>query len=174
MRKENIEKVFKILNEMEKKGILKKYAIAGGIATIYYTEPFTTQDIDIFFVPESKNKIILLTPFYEFFSKLGFKTYKEYIMIEEIPIQFIPASKELEKEAVENAIKIKYKNVEIKIIKPEYLIAIFLDVFRPKDREKIIKLLEQSKINKHLLYNILKRYNLMEKFKKFREKYYEK
>jgi len=80
----------------------------------------------------------------------------------------------LEKEAVENANKIKYRNVEIKILKPEYLIAIFLDVFRPKDREKIIKLLEQAKMNKRLLYNILKRYNLIEKFEKFKEKYYEK
>jgi len=81
MRKENIEKVFKILNEMKKSGVLKNYAIAEGIATIYYTEPFSTQDIDIFFVPESENKIILLTPFYDFFAKKGFETYKEYIMI---------------------------------------------------------------------------------------------
>ncbi|HOM27430.1 MAG TPA: hypothetical protein PKV21_08000, partial [bacterium] len=98
----------------------------------------------------------------------------EYILINKIPVQFIPASKDLEKEAIENSVKVKFKNIEIKILKAEYLIAIFLDVFRPKDREKIIKLIEQSKIDKKVLFDILKRYNLYEKFNEFIEKYYGK
>lgn len=37
--------------------------------------------------------------------------------------------------------------MEIKILKPEYLIAIFLKVLRPKDKEKLAKLLEQVKLD---------------------------
>ena len=94
-------------------------------------------------------------------------------MIDSIPIQFIPSSTDLEKEAIKNAILVKYKNVSIKIIKPEYLIAIFLNVYRPKDKDKIIKLLGQAKIDKTFLKEILQRYKLDKKFDEFIKKYYE-
>ena len=169
-----MEGAFKVIIEMHKKGILRDYAIGGAIATLYYTEPFPTRDLDIFFTLPEKEKIILLTPFYDFLlKKKGYKTYKEYIMIGDIPIQFIPATTELEKEAVENAIDIDYRGSYIKILTPEYLIAIFLQVFRDKDKFKIMKLLEQTKIDKRLLQDILSRYNLKEKFDKFMKKFYE-
>lgn len=93
-------------------------------------------------------------------------------MIGDIPIQFIPAATELEKEAVAKAISVKYKNIDIKILRPEYLVAIFLEVFRAKDRDKLIKLLDQAKINKTLLTDILARHNLDKKFDDFMERYY--
>jgi len=167
-----MEKVFKVINKMYQERILKDYAIGGAVATIYYTEPFATKDIDIFFIPAEKEGIILLTPFYDFLRKKGYKTYKEYIVIGGTPIQFIPAATELEKEAVENAISIKYKNVGVKIMRPEYLIAIFLWVYRPKDREKLIKLLDQTKVDKTFLSDILKRYGLDKKMDDFMKKYY--
>lgn len=157
---------------MYQEGVLNDYAVGGAIATIYYTEAFATKDIDIFFIPPQKDEIIILTPFYDFLLKKGYKTYKEYIMIGDIPIQFIPAATELEKEAVQKAISVRYKNIGIKVLRPEYLVAIFLKVFRPKDREKIIKLLEQAKINKTLLEAILERHNLDRKFDDFKKRYY--
>ncbi|MEW6556114.1 MAG: hypothetical protein AB1349_02025 [Elusimicrobiota bacterium] len=48
MKNEEIEKVFNVINRMCQAGTLKEYAIGGAVATIYYTEPFTTKDIDIF------------------------------------------------------------------------------------------------------------------------------
>ncbi|MEO0129934.1 MAG: hypothetical protein ABIL02_06820 [candidate division WOR-3 bacterium] len=169
----SVARIFKLINEMHKKGILKDYAIGGAIATIYYTEPFATKDVDIFFIPPEKNRLILLTPFYDFLLKRGYKTYKEYIMIGNMPIQFIPATDELEKEAIENAILVKYKKIEVKIFRPEYLIAIFLKVYRPKDREKLIKLLDQTKIDKRFLSNILRKYKLNNKFSDFIRRHYE-
>lgn len=168
-----MEKIFKVINRMYQEGVLNDYAIGGAVATIYYTEPFATKDIDIFFIPPEKEKIILLTPFYDFLLKKGYKTYKEYIMIKDTPVQFIPASTELEKEAVKNAISVKYRNVNIKILRPEYLIAIFLKVYRPKDRDKLIKLLDQAKIDKTILLDILQRHGLNKKFDDFMKKYYE-
>ncbi|MEW6417114.1 MAG: hypothetical protein AB1480_03215 [Nitrospirota bacterium] len=172
MEDKAVERVFKAINKMYQDGTLKDYAVGGAVATIYYTEPFATKDIDIFFIPIEKDKIILLTPFYDFLLKKGYKTYKEYIMIGEIPVQFIPAASELEREAVEKAISVKYKNLSVKILRPEYLVAIFLKVYRPKDRDKLIKLLDQAKIDKTLLGNILARHNLDKKFDDFIEKYY--
>ncbi len=168
-----LAKIFKVINEMFQKGILKDYAIGGAVATIYYTEPFATKDVDVFFIPPEKDKLILLTPFYDFLLKKGYRTYKEYIMIAGTPVQFIPSTDELEKEAVKNAILVKYKKMEVKIFRAEYLIAIFLKVFRAKDREKLIKLLDQTKIDKNYLSEILKRHNLDKKFEDFLKKYYE-
>ena len=153
-------------------GTLKDYAIGGAVATIYYTEPFATQDVDVFFIPPEEDKIIILTPFYDFLLKKGYKTYKEYIMIGDTPVQFIPTATELEKEAVEKATSVKYKDVNIKILRPEYLAAIFLKVFRPKDRDKLIRLLDQVKINNTMLHDILTRHDLEKKFNDFMEKYY--
>ena len=166
----NIEKVFKIINKMHQEGVLKNYAIGGAVATIYYTEPFATKDIDIFFIPPEKEGLISLTPFYDFLLKKGYTTYKEYIIIGETPIQFIPAATDLEKEAIENAILVKYNNLEIKILKPEYLIAIFVKVYRPKDKVKLIKLIDQTKIDKPFLQDILQRYGLDKKFNEFVKK----
>ncbi len=162
-----MEKALKVISEMHKEGVLKEYAIGGAIATIYYTEPFATNDVDIFFIPPEEQGLLVLTPFYEFCKKRGYKTEKEYILIGETPIHFLPAATALEKEAVQHATPVKYKTIKVNILRPEYLIAIFLHVFRLKDREKIARLLEQTEINKKLLTDILSRHSLKDKFGKF-------
>lgn len=163
-----MDKAFRVISRLHKEGVLEEYAIGGAIATIYYTEPFATYDVDIFFIPPEEQGLIVLTPFYDALTQQGYKSYKEYIMIGETPIQFIPAATELEKEAVRHAVPVKYKNIKINILRPEYLIAIFLRVFRLKDREKIVRLLEQTKIDEKLLSDILTRHGLKEKFETFR------
>lgn len=163
-----MDKALKVISRLHKEGVLEEYAIGGAIATIYYTEPFATFDVDIFFIPPEEQGILILTPFYDYLTKKGYKTHKEYILIGETPIQFIPGATALETEAVQNAVVVSYKNVKVNILRPEYLIAIFLSVYRLKDREKIVKLIEQTKIDRKLLNEILLRYDLKEKFENFR------
>ncbi len=43
-----MENALKFIATMRKEGVLNEYAIGGAIATIYYTEPFATNDVDIF------------------------------------------------------------------------------------------------------------------------------
>jgi len=169
-----MEKTIKIINELQKKGLIKNYAIGGGIATIFYVEPILTYDLDILFISvREKEGLITLSPIYNYFKKRGYHTKKEHIIIEGIPVQFIPAYNELVKEAVENSVETKYKKTKTKIFKPEYLIAIMLQTFRPKDRERIIKLLDEAKIDMKYLMKILHRYGLSEKFERFMRLYYE-
>lgn len=165
-----MERALKAISRMHEQGVLKQYAIGGAIAAIYYTEPFATLDIDIFFIPPETQGIFLLTPFYDFLLKRGYKTEKEYILIGETPIQFIPATTALEKEAVKHAISVRYKSAKVKIMRPEHLIAIFLRVFRLKDREKIVKLLSQTKIDKHRLRDILTRHGLKKKYNRLKSR----
>ena len=46
-----MEKVIEVLNRMQADGVFEKFAIGGGIAAIYYLEPYQTDDIDVFFLP---------------------------------------------------------------------------------------------------------------------------
>lgn len=168
-----MEKTLKIINELQKEGIIRKYAIGGGIATIVYIEPIITYDLDIFFVPIKEEKGILnLSPIYEWFKNKGYKPEKEHIIIEGIPVQFIPVYNELIIEAVENAIEINYQNTKIKVVKPEYLIAIMLQTFRPKDKERIIKLVDETEIDSFFLKKILQKHRLNGKFNEFIRIYY--
>ena len=109
-----MEKTLKIINEMQRDGIFKKYAVAGGIAAIFYIEPITTFDLDIFVIlDEDKAKIISLDPIYQWIDRRGYEVQNEQIIIEGIPVQFIPVYNPLINKAVENASEIKYKNIVV-------------------------------------------------------------
>jgi len=171
-----MEKVIKVLNEMKKRKLIEDYAIGGGIAAIFYAETILTYDLDIFFISSSaqEGKLITLSPIYDYFKDKGCRIDKEHIIIEGMPVQFIPVYNELVKEAVENAREIKYKGTKTKVLRAEYLISIMLQTFRPKDKERIIRLLDESKIDENYLKGILKKFKLDEKFESFKKVYYEK
>ncbi len=170
-----MEKTIKIINELQKKGLIKDYAIGGGIATIFYVEPILTYDLDIFFISSEEEKgITTLSSIYDWFKRKGYKPYKEHIIIEGIPVQFIPVYNELVNDAIKEIVEVKYKNVKTRVLKPEYLIAIMMETFRPKDKERIIKLLDEAKIDMDYLSRILQKHGLDKKFERFMRLYYEK
>ena len=162
-----MDKTIKVINNLLEKGLIEDYAIGGGIATIFYVEPFLTYDLDVFIIPSEKEKkgnIILLSPIFEYLKDKGCHWIGEHIIIEGMPVQFIPVDK-LEEEAVRNAKQIEYEGVKTKIITPEYLICILLRAGRKKDMEKIEKFLEQTEIDMKKLKDILSKYGLSEKIK---------
>lgn len=162
-----MRETLKVINELKEKGLIDDYALGGGIAALFYIEPFLTYDLDLFILISEERKqggVILLSPLFEYLEKKGYSWKGEHIIIEGIPVQFIPAD-ELEEEAVRNAKEIEYEGIKTKVIMPEHLITILLRVERKKDMEKIGRLLEQTEVNKERLGDILQRYNLREKFK---------
>jgi len=161
-----MKKTINILNQLQKKGLIKDYAIGGGIATIFYVETFLTYDLDVFIITPGKGEeknLILLSPIFNYLEDKGYPWKGEHIIIEGIPVQFIPAD-ELEEEAVINAKEIEYEGVKTNVMTPEYLIALLLRASRKKDIEKIEKLLEQTKIDLKKLKAILHKYGLSKKF----------
>jgi len=169
-----MEKAIKIVNELQRRRLIKKYAIGGGIATIYYVEPILTYDLDIFFIqPEEEKEIMSISSIYDFLETKGYKPHKEHIIIEDLPVQFLPAYNELIREAIENAVEVKYKKTKTRIFRAEYLIAIMIQTSRPKDKERMIKILDEAEIEKGYLTKILRKYGLKEKFERFVRLYYE-
>ncbi|HNS32932.1 MAG TPA: hypothetical protein PKN36_08175 [bacterium] len=162
-----MKKTLEIINELVEKGIIKDYAVGGGIAAMFYIEPFLTYDIDIFVIIEyEEEKIINLTSIFDYLEKKGYSWKGEHILIEGLPVQFIPADN-LERQAIKEAKRITYEGAQMKILKKEYLIAILLRAGRKKDMEKVEKLLEENKVDKKKLKDILTKHNLLEKFKPF-------
>lgn len=76
---------------------------------------------------------------------------------------------DLIKEAVLNSIEKKFNKTIVNVITPEYLIAIMLQTFRAKDKERILRFLEEVKINYSALKNILIKFSLEEKFIKIKK-----
>ena len=166
-----MRETLKVINEMKEKGLITDYAIGGGIAALFYIEPFLTYDLDLFIIPEEKNNqkgLIFLSAVFDYLKSMGYPWKGEHIIIEGVPVQFITAD-ELEKEGVANARVIEYEEIKTKVISPEYLIVILLRAGRKKDIEKIERLLEQTEIGRKKLGELLNKFNLREKFNSLKE-----
>lgn len=139
---------------------------------MYYTEPVLTYDLDIFFSPIEEG-IDILSPIYKYLREKGYKPQGEHVLIEGVPVQFIPVYNELVREAVKNSAKVNYGRMRTQVVGLEYLVAIMLQVDRAKDRERIIKIFEETDVKLKVLKGILKKFNLSEKYDIFRKKYLE-
>jgi len=102
-----MEKALQVIEEMTRLGIIKAYAIGGGIAATYYIEPILTYDLDIFFIPV-KEGLDMPAPIYEYAKARGYGNQAEAILIEGFPVQFIPAYNDLVQEAVADAATLTY------------------------------------------------------------------
>jgi hypothetical protein len=167
-----VEKTLKVLDDLQKKGLIKRYVIGGGIAVLFYAEPILTYDLGVFcLLPAEEGGLISLSALYKYLRKKGYREQEEHIVIEGIPVKFIPAYNELVEEAVEMANEVKYKEVKTKIVRVEHLLSIMLQTYRPKDRERILLILDEAQIDMPYLENVLERNGLQEKWSKFRRRY---
>jgi hypothetical protein len=151
--------VLSAANELVSAGLIKDYALGGALAAIYYTEPITTYDADIFFVVSDKTLSAGIPAIYSHLKSKGWRVEREHLLVKDFPVQFLAASG-LTEEAVRDAKRIEYEGVSAKVFRPEHIIAISASAGRHKDRARIEQLLEQARIDKPLLDDILRRYNL--------------
>ncbi|MEW6215914.1 MAG: nucleotidyltransferase, partial [Nitrospirota bacterium] len=143
------------------KGIIKTYAIGGGIGTMFYTETFFTKDLDVFILPQlTESGIIYLEKLYKYLRNAGYKMEEQYSIIHDIPVDFIPVYDELTEEALNNAVEKKYEGIKVRVISPEYLIAIGLKTGRKQDLMKVELLCKEAKLDCDLLNSIKNRYKL--------------
>lgn len=161
--------VVRVMNDLKNKGVIDDYAVYGAIAVMNYTEPFGTTDLDITVSMKVESPIILLTPIYNEFTRLGYLWQEEHIIVEGFPVEFMVGD-ELELEAISQANIVKVDGDEVKVLTPEYLIALFVRSDRPrKDRPKVYMLLEQAKIDYHKLQTLLMKCRLLAKFERIYE-----
>ncbi|MBI4333379.1 MAG: nucleotidyltransferase [Chloroflexi bacterium] len=156
--------VVRVMNELKKRRVIKDYAIYGAFAVLKYTEPFHTGDLDVCVLVKS-SPIINLSPIYGAFTRLGYAWKGEHIIVEGFPVEFMAADK-LEAEAMLTANVARVGGKRVKVLSPEYLIALAVRAGRPKDISKLFLLLEQAKVRQALLDDILVRYRLRSRFER--------
>jgi hypothetical protein len=159
-----------VLNELEKEGVFLRYAIGGAMAAIFYTEPFLTFDLDVFVVlPRTSGGLLTLTPIYEALRARGYREEDECVLIEGVPVQFLPAYNALVEEALNEAQEIMYEDMRTRVLRSEHLVAICLQTGRNKDRERVRILREQAKLDQNFLAEMLRRHQLEDKWKLWTE-----
>jgi hypothetical protein len=151
--------VLRAANELVSAGLIETYALGGALAAIYYIEPFTTYDADIFFISNDKTLSAGIPAIYTYLQSKGWRVEREHLLVNDFPVQFLAASG-LTEEGVHHAKQIQYEGVPAKVFRPEYIIAIAASVGRHKDLARIDQMLEQAEIDRTLLDDILARYSL--------------
>jgi hypothetical protein len=154
-----LAEVLRAANDLVGAGLIEDYALGGALAAIYYIEPFTTYDADIIFVAAEKGLTAGIPAIYAHLEAQGWRVEREHLLIKDFPVQFLAAAG-LTEEAVREARTIEYEGVPAKVFRPEHIIAIAASVGRHKDLARIEQLLEQAEIDRTLLEDILRRYNL--------------
>jgi hypothetical protein len=166
-----VKRTIEVLNELQEEGVFSRYAIGGATGAIFYTEPFLTFDLDVFVVlPRTAGGLLSLGPIYDALRTRGYtEEENECFVVEGVPVQFLPAYNSLIEEALDRAQHTTYENVPTRVLSSEYLVAIALQTGRTKDRERVRILREQAKLDMDLLADVLKRYQLEQKWKQWTE-----
>ena len=152
---------------MRAEGVFENYAIGGGIAALFYIEPLTTFDLDAFvLLAGDPSSLVSLSPIYSWLEERGYKPRGEQVVIEGIPVHFIPAYNPLVVEAVREAAEKPYANSAARVLTPEHLMAIMIQSGRPRDRERLIRFLEEAEVSSELLDRILTAHGLRGAFER--------
>lgn len=171
-----VKATLEAINQMQADGIIGRYSIGGAVGATFYLEPAATMDVDIFVtLPATPGGLLLsLAPIYDYLKARGGKVRDEYIVIGNWPVQFLPASDDLERDAVENAVTAAVDGVGTWVMTAEHLVAIALRTGRAKDYNRILQFIEQRAVDGERLQSVLDRHRLTAKWKQFEQKYLER
>lgn len=170
-----MERVIQVINRMEADGVINNYAIGGGIAAVYYLEPYQTDDIDVFIpavaVAVGQAGLISLEPIYSYLKNLGYLPVREGVLIEDWLVQFLPAFESIQEEAISQSRHVTYGKTETKIFAPEYLAAELLRSGRRKDHARVIDLIEGNHVDMRILRELVSRHGLAGEWKMFAKQF---
>lgn len=154
-----------VINQMLADGVIENYALGGAVAAIFYTEPFATQDVDIFVqIRDTESGLAALSPIYDYLLRRGYEARAEHVYIEGFPVRFLPTFNRLTAEAVEQAQEVKLESVTMRVMEPEHLVAVMLDTGRTKDYLRISMFLQSGTVDRPRLQEILQRHGLSQKW----------
>jgi hypothetical protein len=141
----SFERALGALNDLKGDGVVSEYAVAGALALLFWSEPIPTYDLDVLvFLPETSGPI------------------KGHIIVEGLPVQFVPAHSPLADEAIETAAELTYGDTRVRVVRPEYLIALYHEgsAATAKRRERAAALRESGKIDERLLRDLGQRFRI--------------
>lgn len=159
--------VFSVLSEMISENVISDYAVGGAVAAIFYVEPRDTFDLDIFFLRavEPSSPLMRLESIYDFARRKNFECEAEFIRIQGWAVQFLEAASPLWRAAVVNANSLEFSGVPARVIQPEYLAAMMVEVGRNKDWLRLADFVDSDCLDEGRFTEILLEFGLLEKWK---------
>jgi hypothetical protein len=154
----------RVVNSMKAEGVVEDYAIAGAMAMVFWAEPVLTFDLDVLvLLPSPNGALVSLEPIYRWAEGRGYAAEEEHILIEGLPTQFLPPPSPLAREAIRSAVEMDYEGVVVRVVRPEYLIALYLQpqARTAKRRERAALLMELPTLDRRLVDEILTRHGLV-------------
>jgi hypothetical protein len=164
----HMQRTLQILNELEQNGAMSRYAIGDAMGATFYVEPILTFDLDIFvLLPQTRGGLLTLTGLYDALRAKGYVEEDECMLIEGVPVQFLPAYNELLEQALQGAGDTIYEGTFTRVLRAEHLVAICVQTGRDKDRQRARLLYEQATLDLEYLAGILTRHGLEGKWKEW-------
>jgi hypothetical protein len=164
-------KAIGVVNQLKAEGYISNYAVGGAVGALFYIEPTQTQDIDIFvhLNPVPGSMLVSLGPILERLKELGYSRWDEdKVVIEDWPVQFLPATKKTEMEAIEHAVNQPLADgVDARVPPPEYLMLIAIELGRPKDVIRLQQFYDEGVYDRMKLDSLLKSHDLTRKWDQY-------
>jgi hypothetical protein len=151
------------LASMKAEGIIEEYAVTDAMALVFWAEPIPTFDLDVLvFLPEEGGAIVSLDRIYRWAASRGYAAEAEHVLIGGVPVQFLPSHNELADEAIETAATVDYEGVDVRVVRPEHLVALYCEppARTGKRRERAMALVESGKVDRAKLEALLARFGL--------------
>src|SRR4051812_882231 len=115
------------LNQLKADGVVEDYAIAGAMALLFWAEPVPTYDLDVLaFLTDRATPIVSLESVYRWADTKGYTVSEEHLLIEGVPTQIVPSPGPVSDEAIQSAATLEYEGIPVRVVRPEYLIALYL------------------------------------------------
>lgn len=162
-----MESTLQVLNDLERDGVIGRYAIGRAVGAIFYVEPFATFDLDVFVVLPTEGILTTMEPLYSALRHRGYEPEKECVTIEGVPVQFLPAFNPLIEDALAGARNITLGTTPTRVLTAEHLLAIMVQTGRSKDRQRVALFLEQAEIDSAGLEAILTKHHLIDRFRQW-------
>ena len=138
----------RLLNDMRSSEVIDEYALFGATAQMRYTEPVATLVADVLVaVPSSSEGLDVMSGIHEFCVGRGYLPEGESIRVGAWPTQFVPVFSPLTREALEHAETADFDGVPLRVVRPDHLAVIALNVGRAKDFTRILALLESGSVS---------------------------
>lgn len=149
--------------ELKTRGLIQEYAIFGAVAQTFWDEAIPTFDLDVLVLLAGPQGLLIdLGPLYGWAAEKEFPAIDEHIYIGEIPVQFVPTPTTLHEEAVQTAATLDLDGLPIRVVRPEYLIATWLQppANSAARKERAAKLRDSGQVDPVLLNDLLRRFGL--------------
>ena len=160
-----------LLNDMQRAGVIRNYALFGAVAQMRYTEPVATLDAAVLVAVPAQGRLDALSGIYEFCAARAYQPEGEAIRVGAWPAQFVPAFSPLTEEAMDQAVTADFEGVPLRVVRADYLAVIALSVGRAKDFTRILALLESESTTRQDIASLAARHSLTDVWRRFENRF---